>query len=141
MASDPEDARRDVLVDSNVILDVLTEDPHWLEWSSSRLAELAEEATLVLNPIIYAAISIRFDHVEDLDDAVPVDHFRREALPWEAAFLAGKVFLEYRRRGGRRRSPLPDFYIGAHAAVRRLQLLTRDPRRYAYFPTLQIIAP
>ena len=142
MASDPEGATRDVLVDSNVILDVLTEDPTWFEWSSSRLAELAEAATLVLNPIIYAEISIRFDRIEDLDDAVPADHFRREALPWEAAFLAGKVFLQYRRRGGRRRSPLPDFYIGAHAAVHHLRLLTRDARRYrTYFPRLEIIAP
>ncbi len=142
MASDPAGAGRDVLVDSNVILDVLTEDRRWFGWSSSRLAELAEQVTLVLNPIIYAEISIRFDRVEDLDDAVPADHFRREALPWEAAFLAGKVFLQYRRRGGRRRSPLPDFYIGAHAAVQGLRLLTRDPRRFrTYFPTLAVIAP
>jgi len=142
VASDPAGAGRDVLVDSNVILDVLTEDRRWFGWSSSRLAELAEQVTLVLNPIIYAEISIRFDRVEDLDDAVPADHFRREALPWEAAFLAGKVFLQYRRRGGRRRSPLPDFYIGAHAAVQGLRLLTRDPRRFrTYFPTLAVIAP
>ena len=133
---------RDVLVDSNVILDVLTEDPRWLEWSSRRLAELTEEATLVLNPIIYAEVSIRFDRIEELDDALPVAHFRRDALPWEAAFMAGKVFLAYRRRGGRRRSPLPDFYIGAHAAVQGLRLLTRDPRRYrAYFPTVEVVAP
>ena len=142
MASDPPGAGRDVLVDSNVILDVLTEDRQWFGWSSSRLAELAEQVTLVLNPIIYAEISIRFDRVEDLDDAVPADHFRREALPWEAAFLAGKVFLQYRRRGGRRRPPLPDFYIGAHAAVQGLRLLTRDPRRFrTYFPRLAVIAP
>ncbi|HUE95793.1 MAG TPA: type II toxin-antitoxin system VapC family toxin [Longimicrobiaceae bacterium] len=142
MASDPAATGRDVLVDSNVILDVLTEDRQWFGWSSSHLAELAEQVTLVLNPIIYAEISIRFDRVEDLDDAVPADHFRREALPWEAAFLAGKVFLQYRRRGGRRRSPLPDFYIGAHAAVHGLRLLTRDPRRFrTYFPTLAVIAP
>jgi len=133
---------RDVLVDSNVILDVLTEDPRWLEWSSRRLAELTEEATLVLNPIVYAEVSIRFDRIEELDDALPVAHFRRDALPWEAAFMAGKVFLAYRRRGGRRRSPLPDFYIGAHAAVQGLRLLTRDPRRYrAYFPTVEVVAP
>lgn len=142
MASDPARAGRDVLVDSNVILDVLTEDRRWFGWSSSRLAELAEQVTLVLNPIIYAEISIRFDRIEDLDDAVPADHFRREVLPWEAAFLAGKVFLQYRRRGGRRRSPRPDFYIGAHAAVHGLRLLTRDPRRFrTYFPTLAVIAP
>jgi predicted nucleic acid-binding protein len=142
VANDPEGAGRDVLVDSNVILDVLTEDPKWFAWSSNRLAELAERSTLVLNPIIYAEVSMRFDRIEDLDDAVPADHFRREALPWEAAFLAGKAFLQYRRRGGRRRSPLPDFYIGSHAAVHHLRLLTRDPRRYrTYFPRLEIIAP
>ena len=142
MASNLERAGPNVLVDSNVILDVLTEDPTWFEWSSSRLVELAEASTLVVNPIVYAEVSIRFDRVEDLDDAVPADHFRRDALPWEAAFLAGKVFLQYRRRGGRRRSPLPDFYIGAHAAVHHFRLLTRDPRRYrTYFPRLPIIAP
>jgi predicted nucleic acid-binding protein len=142
VATDPDDRRRDVVVDSNVLLDVLTEDPKWLAWSSTRLAELAEEAALVINPIIYAEVSIRFDEIEDLDDAVSPDHFRRESLPWEAAFLAGKAFLQYRRRGGRRRSPLPDFYIGAHAAVRRWRLLTRDPRRYRlYFPALSILAP
>jgi predicted nucleic acid-binding protein len=142
VATDPDDRRRDVVVDSDVLLDVLTEDPKWLDWSSTRLAELAEEAALVINPVIYAEVSIRFEEIEDLDDAVSPDHFRREPLPWEAAFLAGKAFLRYRRRGGRRRSPLPDFYIGAHAAVRRWRLLTRDPRRYRlYFPTLSILAP
>src|SRR5262249_8869756 len=113
-----------------------------LGWSAERLAELAAETTLVVNPIIYAEVSIRFDRVEDLDDAVPSDHFRCEPLPWAAAFLAGKVFLQYRRRGRRRRSPLPDFYIDAHAAIQHFRLLTRDPRRYrAYFPSLHIIAP
>jgi len=85
---------------------------------------------------------MRFGRIEDLDDALPGAHFRRDPLPWEAAFMAGKIFLAYRRRGGRRRSPLPDFYIGAHAAVQGLRLLTRDPRRYrSYFPTVEIIAP
>jgi len=117
---------RDVLIDSNVILDVLTEDVEWFEWSSRRLAEVAAASSLVINPIIYAEISIRFDRIEELEDAVPADHFRREALPWEAGFLAGKAFLRYRRRGGKRRAPLSDFYIGAHAAVRAFNLLTRD---------------
>ena len=131
-----------MLVDSNVLLDVLTEDPTWFDWSSSRLADLAEEAPLAINPIVYAEVSIRFDRIEDLDDAVPPDQFGREGLPWEAAFLAGKVFLEHRKRGGRREFPLPDLYIGAHAAVRRWRLLTRDPRRYrTYFPSLHVIAP
>jgi predicted nucleic acid-binding protein len=131
-----------VLVDSNVILDVMTDDPRWGEWSSSMLARCAEDGTLVINPIIYAEISIGFERVEDLDEALSADFFRRDPLPWEAAFLAGKCFLEYRRRGGSRRSPLPDFYIGAHAAVTGLSLLTRDARRYrTYFRDLQILAP
>jgi predicted nucleic acid-binding protein len=130
-----------VLVDSNVLLDVFSEDPNWFGWSSDRLAELAERSILVVNPIVYAEISIQFDRVEDLDDALG-DQFEREALPWEAAFIAGKSFLSYRRRGGERRSPMPDFYIGGHAAVRGMSLLTRDPSRYrTYFPKLEIIAP
>jgi predicted nucleic acid-binding protein len=142
VADDPTTEGREVLVDSNVLLDVLTEDAQWFEWSASRLAEAAAATTLAINPVIYAEVSIRFDRIEELDDAVPIDHFRREALPWEAAFLAGKAFLRYRRRGGKRRSPLPDFYIGAHAAVRALSLLTRDARRYrAYFPTVRLICP
>lgn len=97
---------------------------------------------MVIDPIIYAEVSIAFERVEELDDILPADTFRRDPLPWAAAFLAGKCFLEYRRRGGSRRSPLPDFYIGAHAAVAGLPLLTRDPRRYrTYFPRLTILAP
>ena len=131
-----------VLVDSNVILDIVTEDPRWGEWSSSMLASCAETGMLLINPIIYAEVSIGFERIEDLEDILPADSFRRDPLPWEAAFLAGKCFLTYRRRGGTRRSPLPDFYIGAHAAVAGLPLLTRDPRRYrTYFPQLSILAP
>jgi predicted nucleic acid-binding protein len=131
-----------VLVDSNVILDVVTDDPIWGEWSSSMLARCAETGTLVINPIIYAEVSIGFERVEELDELLSADSFRRYPLPWEAAFLAGKCFLEYRRRGGSRRSPLPDFYIGAHAAVAGLPLLTRDARRYrTYFRDLRILAP
>jgi len=130
-----------VLVDSNVLLDVFSEDPTWFDWSSDKLAELAERSILVVNPIVYAEISIQFDRVEDLEDALG-DQFEREALPWEAAFVAGKSFVSYRRRGGERRSPMPDFYIGGHAAVRGMGLLTRDPSRYrTYFPKLEIIAP
>ena len=133
---------RDVLIDSNVIVDVLTEDAQWFEWSSRQLAEVAAASQLVINPIIYAEVSIRFDRIEELEAALPADHFRREGLPWEAGFLAGKAFLRYRRRGGKRPSPLPDFYIGAHAAVRAFRLLTRDPGRYrAYFPTVPLICP
>src|SRR5688500_11908109 len=109
-----------VLVDSDVILDVLTEDPRWLAWSGDALAQAAEGDVLVINPIIYAEISVRFKRIEELEEALPDELFRREALPWEAGFLAGKCFLKYKRSGGSRRSPLPDFYIGAHAAVRRM---------------------
>jgi predicted nucleic acid-binding protein len=131
-----------VLVDSNVILDVVTDDPRWGEWSSSTLARCAESGVLVINPIIYAEVSVGFDRIEELDQVLPTDSFRRDPLPWEAAFLAGKCFLAYRRRGGSRRSPLPDFYIGAHAAVKDLVVLTRDPRRYrTYFPHLNILSP
>lgn len=131
-----------VLVDANVILDVATEDPQWSDWSASMLAECADSGILIINPIIYAEVSVGFDRIEELDEALPADAFRRDPLPWEAAFLAGKCFLAYRRRGGTRRSPLPDFYIGAHAAVKGLPLLTRDPKRYrTYFPHLTLLAP
>ena len=133
---------REILVDSNVILDVVTEDTTWFEWSSGQLARLAEDHVLVINPIVYSEVSVGFERIEDVDSALPVDFFRREALPWEAAFLAAKCFLRYRRAGGGKRSPLPDFYVGAHAAVRGLPLLTRDSRRYrTYFPRLTLVAP
>jgi predicted nucleic acid-binding protein len=133
---------RGVLTDSNILLDISTNDPAWAEWSRRALAELADHTILIINPIIYAEVSIRFSTVEALDAAIPAAVYAREPLPWEAAFLAGKCFLKYRRRGGERRSPLPDFYIGAHAAVERLGLLTRDPGRYrAYFPRLALFAP
>lgn len=131
-----------VLVDSNVILDVATEDARWATWSSATLAMLADETNLVVNPLIYAEVSVGFERIEDLEAALPREVFRREALPYEAAFLAGKAFLSYRRRGGGRTSPLPDFCIGAHAAVAGYRLLTRDARRYrTYFPRLLVIAP
>lgn len=130
------------LVDSSVLLDVLTNDPAWGEWSRQQLATAGDKCRLVINPIIYAEVSTGFDRVEDLDEAIPIGDFDREPLPYEAGFLAGKAFLAYRRRGGERRSPLPDFYIGAHAAVREYRLLTRDAARYrTSFPTLQVIAP
>jgi len=131
-----------VLVDSNVILDIFTEDPKWFDWSARKLSEWAEKDHLVINPIIYAEVSIRFEKIEDLEDALPHGIFIREELPWEAAFLAGKCFLAYKKRKGTKTSPLPDFYIGAHAAIRNYALLTRDARRYrAYFPKLKLIAP
>ena len=131
-----------VLVDSDVLLDVLTEDRIWFDRSAARLEALAEDHALVINPIIYAEVSIGFARIEELDAALSVEVFRREDLPWEAAFLAGKCFLKYRRSGGSKRSPLPDFYIGAHAAVRGMPLLTRDSGRYrGYFPRLELVLP
>jgi hypothetical protein len=132
----------DILVDSNVILDVVTEDPKWYGWSSSQIEKLAESHMLVINPIIYSEVSIGFDRIEDLDQALPAEFFRRDPLPWDAGFLAGKCFIAYRRSGGKRHSPLPDFYIGAHAAVSGIALLTRDMNRYkTYFPRLTLISP
>jgi predicted nucleic acid-binding protein len=131
-----------VLIDSNVLLDVATDDPVWRPWSSATLERTADEAVLVIDPLVYAEVSIGFDSIEAVEAALPRDTYRREGLPYEAAFLAGKVFLEYRRGGGSRRSPLPDFYIGAHAAVAGYRLLTRDATRYrTYFPKLELIAP
>ena len=133
---------RGALIDSNIVLDLATADPAWGEWSRRALAEMAEHTVLIVNPIIYAEVSIGFPNIEELDAVLPAALYRRDPLPWEAAFLAGKCFLQYRRRGGQRRSPLPDFYIGAHAAVERLGLLTRDPTRYrSYFPGVVLFAP
>jgi predicted nucleic acid-binding protein len=130
------------LVDSMVILDVVTEDPAWSQWSAAALAQARDDGALVINPIVYAEVSVGFDRIEDLDDSVPAEDFRREELPYEAGFLAGKAFLAYRHRGGQNRTPLPDFYIGAHSAVRGYRLLTRDAARYrTYFPALTLIAP
>jgi predicted nucleic acid-binding protein len=131
-----------VLVDSNVLLDVVTGDRSWSRWSLETLERVAAYSILVINPVIYAEVSAGYDSIEDLDAMMPASLFRRDPLPYEAGFLAGKAFVDYRRRGGTRRSPLPDFYIGAHAAVAGLQLLTRDARRYrTYFPRLEIVAP
>jgi hypothetical protein len=132
----------ETLVDSSVLLDVLTEDPDWFDWSASMLERAANEGPLCINPIVYAEVSVRFASLEDLDDALPGEYYRRAALPWGAGFLAGHAFLKYRRGGGTGRSPLPDFYIGAHAAVAGFTLLTRDARRYRdYFPTLRVNSP
>ena len=132
----------DVLVDSNIILDIATEDKNWFRWSSETLANCAEAHSLVINPIIYAEVSISFDRIEDVEMVLPVSFFRRDPIPWEAAFLAGKCFMAYRRKGGERSSTLPDFFIGAHAAVVQIPLLTRDVSRYrTYFPKLKLIAP
>jgi len=130
------------LVDSNVLIDVLTEDPTWYAWSSSALEQAAEESVLFINPLIYAEVAVGFSRVEDLDEALPEAYLVRLPLPWDAAFLAAHCFRRYRRNGGARRSPLPDFYVGSHAAVSGLRLLTRDAARYrTYFPKLQLISP
>lgn len=137
-------AKRDrpVLVDSNVWLDVATEDPDWFDWSAGRLARAADREGVAMNAIVYAEVSVKYPTIEELDGFLAPLGVARLELPWEAGFVAGKVFARYRRRGGGKRSPLPDFYIGAHAAVSGLALLTRDPGRYRqYFPRLSIIAP
>jgi len=131
-----------VMVDSNVLLDILTEDEKWFVWSSRILEDYAERHILVINPIIYAEISIGFDQIEDLEKALPQALLERHPIPWEAAFLAGKCFVKYRRRGGKKNSPLPDFFIGAHAVVTQMPLITRDEVRYlTYFPGLKLLGP
>ncbi len=131
-----------ILVDANVLLDVLTDDPKWYAWSAAQLDACAASTELCINPIIYAEVSVGFKRIEDLDDVLSDDAFTRVDLPWEAGFLAGKAYQHYRRAKGSRTSPLPDFYIGAHAAIESMPLLTRDPKRYrTYFPTLDLICP
>ncbi|WP_243727262.1 type II toxin-antitoxin system VapC family toxin [Actinocrispum wychmicini] len=129
-------------MDTCVLLDIFTDDPKWADWSEQAVADARDSGDLVINPIVYAEVSAGFDTIEDLDDALPATDFKREQLPYEAGFLASRAFVAYRKRGGERRSPLPDFYIGAHAAVSRYQLLTRDVARYrTYFSNLRLIAP
>lgn len=131
-----------VLIDSNILLDIATNDPIWAGWSAAQLAQIGQYARLVINPIIYAELSVSHSQIETLNALLPEDVFHREPLPWAASFLAGKAYLAYRRRGGDRRSPLPDFYIGAHAAIRGYRLLTRDRGRYAtYFPKIDLLTP
>jgi predicted nucleic acid-binding protein len=132
----------DTLVDSNVILDILTIDPKWSDWSKNALEKASTVGNLAIDPIIYAEISTGYETIEKLESALAILDFLRLDIPWEAGFLAGKNFMRYKRQKGLRRSPLPDFYIGAHAAVRGLTLLTRDPSRYrTYFPNLEIFTP
>ena len=131
-----------VIVDSNVLLDIFTEDKRWLSRSSNALERTANESRVVINPVIYGEVSIRFERIEQLDEALPPAIFAREDIPYEAAFLAGKAYLAYRRRAGTKSSLLPDFYVGAHAAIRGYRILTRDIARYrTYFPKLELIAP
>jgi predicted nucleic acid-binding protein len=130
------------LVDSCVLLDVITGDEQWADWSAEQIAAAMDTGRVVINPLIYAEVSVGYETVEELDELLPGSDYEREPLPYVAGFAAGKAFLRYRRGGGDKRSPMPDFYIGAHAAVGGYRLLTRDVRRYrTYFPTVDIIAP
>lgn len=131
-----------VFVDSNVILDIFLDDPVWAGWSEETLNHYGTSTTLCINPIIYAEISIGFERIEELEDAIARAGFRILQMPTEALFLAGKVFLQYRRNQGTKQSPLPDFFVGAHAAVLNMELITRDVARYrTYFPTIKLVAP
>jgi hypothetical protein len=130
------------LVDSNVIIDVATADEQWAGWSSRTLETLAEHTVLVINPIVYGELAVGYDTIEELDAALPEDLFRREDVPWAAAYLVGRCYCAHRRQGGQRTAPLPDFYVGAHAAVAGYRLVTRDARRYrTYFPTIDLVTP
>jgi predicted nucleic acid-binding protein len=131
-----------ILIDSNVLLDVLTADPQWGRWSEEQLLVAFETDELAINPIIYAELPPAYRTGPELDRALRDWPMQRLPLPYEAGFLAGHVFVRYRREGGMRRSRLPDFYIGAHAQSEGLSLLTRDPTRYrSYFPRVRLIAP
>ncbi len=131
-----------LLVDSNIILDVFLDDPLWADWSEAALSEYAIHTPLLINQIIYSEISIGFKKIEELDVAISSSGFQMLEIPKEALFLAGKAFLNYRKHKGEKRSPLPDFFIGAHAAVSGLELITRDKNRYqTYFPSVRIISP
>lgn len=130
------------LVDTNVLIDVAVRDPHWLAWSRRELARARAAGAILINQIVYSEFSIRYDTPEDVDRAIPADAFRREGLPWAAAFAASQAFAVYCRAGGQREKVLPDFLIGAHAVIRGHALLTRDPTGFrGYFPGLDIIAP
>jgi hypothetical protein len=133
---------RGTLVDSCVLIDVLADDPVWAEWSLDQLERCAALGPLLINPLILAEISPRFERASDLEVALAGLPLVKAALPWDAAFLAGQAFKVYRQSQGLKTSPMPDFYIGAHALVGQLQLLTRDAARYrSYFPTLSLVAP
>ena len=131
-----------VLVDANILIDLFTDDPTWADWSEEALADAASSGEVIINPIIYAEVSIAFKDAAPLDDALHQLGIRCTELPYPAAFLAGKAFLKYRKGGGVKRSPFPDFYIGAHAQHEEMRLLTRDSKRYrTYFPEVMLIAP
>ena len=131
-----------ILIDSNVLLDVLDEDSEWYAWSAGAIVRATNESLVAINPVIYAETSIRFQSPAEFEEVFPANVFRREPLPFLAGFLAGKAHFAYRRKGGFRTATLPDFFIGAHAAVANYKIMTRDPRRFRrYFPTVELIAP
>ena len=131
-----------LLVDTNVLLDVVTNDPQWAAWSQRQLEKLALQTRLVVNPVVYAELSIGFRQIEEVERILDSTGVEVEEIPRLALFLAGKAYRTYRARGGTRTGVLPDFFIGAHAAVAGIGLLTRDTRRYrSYFPTVELITP
>ncbi|GAK58395.1 PilT protein domain protein [Candidatus Vecturithrix granuli] len=131
-----------VLVDSNIILDVFEADPAWVEWSESLLEFYSTDHSLYINPVIYAEVSIGFEQIEELEDALTGCDFEMIDIPKSALFRAGKAFMEYRKRGSAKTSRLPDFFIGAHAEAAGFLLLTRDSARYkTYFPSVKVISP
>ena len=131
-----------VLVDSNVLLDIVTADPEWAAWSGSALADALVAGPVVINQLVYAEVSVAYQQAAELDTVLSRLKIQRADLPWDAAYIAGQTFIQYRRKNGAKTSPLPDFYIGAHAQSAGLSLLTRDARRYrSYFPRLPLITP
>lgn len=131
-----------ILVDSCVLLDVFTDDPKWANWSEKTLGQYGQTNSLYINSIIYTEVSISFNRIEELEAALEQTGIRVLEMPREALFLAGKVFLNYRKHKGTKQSTLPDFYIGAHAIVSDFNLITRDISRFnTYFPDLHVISP
>jgi len=131
-----------LLVDTNVLVDVLQDDPQWADWSIGQLRAQAKIHELAINPVVYAELSLSFSTFESLDRAVATLELTLREIPRPALFLAGKAYLQYRRRGGSKAQVLPDFFIGAHAAVEGWALLTRDASRFrTYFPSLEVVAP
>lgn len=132
----------EILVDSNIILDLFEDDPQWAQWSEDTLERYSQSHILCINPIIYSEISIGFERIEELEKALTECEFKMLPIPKPALFLAGKAYIKYKRRQGTKNSPLPDFYIGAHATISKLKLITRDVSRYrTYFPKVELIFP
>ncbi|TPM29371.1 type II toxin-antitoxin system VapC family toxin [Mesorhizobium sp. B2-3-4] len=130
------------LVDTNVLIDIAVRDPVWSRWSRSKMTAALKQGSLIINQIIYAEFSMRYETIDDVDSVLPEDEFRREGLPFEAAFAASRAFSIYRRMGGPREKVMPDFLIGAHAVIRGYPILTRDPTGFrTYFPDVELIAP